>query len=193
MAVNNLELAGRILDETEEKYLDYLLQHRTGWSGTSSDHHNDSCFKYIQHQFHPQGELFPILDDMTWPEETPSFPSAFSPGSPTMFLMSDSTWYFIYLFETDELLKAGKSLQDVYNGLREGRHRWWEANQNRWETIPNTGVEYDHTAYFPDWRRLDGRRGGDWWEAIRPASEIFVPKILVESDGDDDEDHVKEM
>lgn len=200
MAVNNLQLAGRILDQTEDKYLDYLLEHSTGWSGTSSDHHNDSCFKYIQHQFHQEGELFPILDDMTWPEETPLFPSAFSPGSPWMFLLSDSTWYFIYLYDTDELLKAGKSLQDVYNGLREGRQHMngWDGtlasmdpNRIRWETMPNTGVEYNYTDYFPDWRSLDGRRGGVWWEAIRPV-EIFVPIILPELDSDDDEDCVEE-
>ena len=191
MAINNLGLAGRILDETEDKYLDYLLQHPTGWSATSCNHHNDSCFKYIQHQFHPQGELFPILDDMTWPEEAASFASRICPGEPIMFLLSDSTWYFVYLFETDELLKAGKTLQDVYHGFREGQHS--QMSKNRWETMSDTGVEYDHWDYFSDWRWLHGPHGEARWEAVRPALEIFVPKILDESDGDEDEDYVEEM
>ena len=42
IAVDNIARTGRILDDEEDKYLQYLLCYPSGWSATSPLHHDDS-------------------------------------------------------------------------------------------------------------------------------------------------------
>lgn len=186
MAVHNLRLAGRTLNETEEKYLHLLLQHWCGWSATSVAHHNDSWIKYIQHHFRQyEGHtLFPVLDTISLPEEVDLFPPGLAPSSPTFLLLADSTSYYFYIFDTDELLRAGSSLEEVYNGLREAKH--FIQGENKWMVMPHSGIEYDYPCYFPQWGSNGNRRERQW--RLYDPIEEFVPRSLIEDDSDTDEE-----
>src|SRR5271169_1297737 len=67
-ATSLLNNTGRTLNADDEKYLRLLLTHRCGWSATYPDHMKDSWVEFF-HLCHPNLNLVPILDSMTYAEE----------------------------------------------------------------------------------------------------------------------------
>ena len=119
-AVENIERTGQSLSEEDRKYLRWLLDWYYGWSATPSAHLEDGCFKFIQY-CHPNLQLEPILDDITFPEEVPWMP----PGckrhitEPFFILLASPTHYYLYVAFDYSMYDAGTTLKGVYEGLRD--------------------------------------------------------------------------
>jgi hypothetical protein len=156
-ALTNVTDTGRILSKSEQNYLQILLSYWAGWSATDPQRKNDPCFKYIQWRFQHLGYLHPILDNVWWPEDVALLPDGISASLPSHFLLATSELYYVYITEMDELYKAGKSLEDVFIGLKEGRDKGtpeygsWEC-----ENLPDL-EEDDWFRYFPNWGFRNGR------------------------------------
>jgi len=170
-AVENITKSGHSLNSTDVKYLRDVLCFFTGWSATSLKHHNDAWVKYIQHRFLQIKNLFPILDDMTWPEEISSLPSEYGPGVPFFILFANKDYFFIYYYEFDELLRAGSTLEEVYQGLDQSK--WSSMANERWLSEPDNGEEYETGNYFPEWKSLTAE-GKSGWGLIYPQQD-FIP------------------
>lgn len=105
---------GRTIDETEQKFLRHLLCYSTGWSASSSKHHEDARVHYIRHRFSHVDSLQSILDDMTWPKEIELLPSDYGTGFPNYLLFANPTSFYFYHFDMDRLLRARNALKEVY-------------------------------------------------------------------------------
>jgi hypothetical protein len=82
---------------------------------------SEPCFKYIQYRNRHLGHLYPILDNVWWPEDVEGIPPKVFPGTPSHFLFANDEYYFVYSFENHFLYKAGKTLEEVFVGLKEGK------------------------------------------------------------------------
>ena len=159
MAVDNIARTGRILDNEEDKYLQYLLCYPSGWSATSPLHHDDSWVHCIQYHFPHINNLRPILDDMTWPEEIPLLAGDYGSGSAEFLLFANAETFYFYKFDSDGLFKAGNTLKEVYYGLLQQKWAWDEETQEMWVVEPDNGEEYDMYDYFPVWRGVTDENG----------------------------------
>jgi hypothetical protein len=173
IAVENIKATGRLLDPSDEKHLHYILQFPYGWSATWKSHQNDSWVKYIQYRFPHVKNLQPILDDMTWPEEVHLFPVGYVAPSPMFMLFANEESFYLYYYEYDELLKAGKTLEEVYFGLRD--RKWW-LGKDRFFSEPDNGEEYNIENYFPDWVRRELENGNRVYVLIDPILD-FKPHL----------------
>lgn len=149
IARNNVIATGRRLDSNEEKYLRYLMVHPWSWSPTTPEHHRDSWVQYIEHQYPHTSPLTPILDSLTWPEEANLLPETLFPGTPSNFFLANATSYYLYDYETDELVNVGNTLKDVYMKMKEGR--FLNHSIDRWVSEPENGEEHHAQRYFPDY------------------------------------------
>jgi len=130
-AANNVVKAtGQGLSPEDEKYLQIILTHNSGWGATYPEHMEDPWVMYVNKDHHVNG-LIPILDSMTYHEEleylwpkrliqTPSFFLLFSEGS--FYVL----WCGVSRYPT--LYKAGKCLKDVYVGLK---NYWYIESEDR--------------------------------------------------------------
>lgn len=190
LAIENITRAGKTLDESETKFLQYILCYPSGWSATSPNHHEDSWVHYIKHQFSHIENLQPILDDMTWPEEIKRLPEGYGPGFPEYLLLANSESFYFYLFDPECLFRAGNTLEEVYWGLRQRRwvdkdsRRWCgeDDSHEMWDIEADNGEEYDQYDYFPVWRgeEEDGRRTHVLSYPLLP----FIPHVPVHFDDD---------
>lgn len=155
-ALTNVTDTGRILSKLEQKHLQVLLSHWAGWSATDPQRKNDPCFKYIQWRFHRSGHLHPILDNVWWPEYVALLPDGISASLPSHYLLATSDFYYVYITEMDELYKAGRSLEDVFIGLKEGRDKG-TPEVGSWECENLPDLEDDWFRYFPNWGFRKGR------------------------------------
>jgi hypothetical protein len=183
IAVENIARTDRTLDETEMKFLCYILCYPSGWSATSPKHHEDAWVHYIKHRFSHIDNLQPILDDMTWPEEIELLAGDYGTGFPNYLLFANPTSFYFYHFDTDWLLRAGNTLEEVYWGLRQ--RRWTDKEERRWcgedyslemwEIEPNNEEEYDRYDYFPVWTGGENGNSGDT-EVLSNPLQPFIPQ-----------------
>src|ERR1700737_1751570 len=129
-AVANIVRAGHVVSPVDEKYLRLILTHWCSWSATDSIHMRDSWIRYLQASFELD-DLSPILDSLVWPEEIPSFPKRHYPPDPSFFLLATPMSYYLFILEDHSLLRAGESLREVYDGLKEGRFHC--TNEGDWK------------------------------------------------------------
>ncbi len=141
MALDNIAKTGRILNTSEQKYLRFILSNPFGWSTTAPSHHEDSWVHYLKYRFSHIENLQPILDDMTWPEEVGLFPSGYGVGGPGYLLLANSKAFYFYYYDTEELLNAGTTLEEVYWGLRDRKWCYQTPAEERWVVEPDNGGE----------------------------------------------------
>jgi hypothetical protein len=119
---------------------------------------------------------------MTWPEEIHKLPREYGPGNPTFMLFANDQFYYFYHFEYDELLRAGKTLNDVYIGLEDRKYGLWNVEE-RWFSEPDNGEEYDYRDYFPDWTVAAANDREISWTLVNPLLP-FIPHTVVHSGND---------
>jgi hypothetical protein len=171
MAVDNIEMAGMTVGDSDKEYLRYILCYPSGWGSTHPSHHNDSWVHYVKHRFPQVENLYPVLDDMTWPEEIDKLPDGYGPGEPGYFLLANVTSFYFYYHLTDQLLRAGSSLKEVYLGLLDRKWCYQTPSEDQWFSESNNGEEYDLGDYFPLWTH--NRR-----EKCTKSSYVLVDPIL---------------
>jgi len=178
IATDNLAKAGMSpLTPSDEEFLRYVLCFPLGWSATSLTHHNDSWVHYVKHRYPHIEDLQPILDDMTWPEEVGSLVASYGPGYPGFFLFANSTSFYFFDFETQELLNAGNTLEEVYLGLRDGKWSGMNESGERWNEEPDNEEEYDATNYFPIWGGQVDEDGETTYVLAFPLKQ-FIPHLM---------------
>jgi hypothetical protein len=168
-ALTNITDTGRILSKTEQNYLRLLLSYWQGWSATHPQHKNDPCFRYIQWRFRHVGHLHPILDNAWWPEDVALLPQDISASLPSHFLLATREFYYVYVTEVDELYRAGKALEDVFIGLKEGRDKGTPEVRS-WEYEDPLEGDQDSFRYFPNW----SFRSSGFNEPFGKV-EVFIP------------------
>jgi hypothetical protein len=155
---NIIGIDERVLSAVDEKYLRLILTHPCGWSPTSPEHANDAWIKFLRAKYTLSG-LIPILDSVMYAEELVDFPTGLREWTPpSLFLLATTESYYIYEFIPDEgsgLFIAGKTLEEVYFGLKECRY--YRYQEGSWEEIESSPAlnEYDEEAYFPVYYRRD--------------------------------------
>lgn len=145
-AVANICESGRKLAVTEEQRLRLILSHWCGWSPTDVNHHHDSWVKYLQAEYAHLGQLYPILDSLTWEDELQLYPRGRIPPQPSLFLLATVYLYYVYDFENMCMCRAGQSLEEVYEGLK--RMRYCGIEEGDWEE-EEPGIEGNPASYFP--------------------------------------------
>jgi len=140
--------------EDDLETLRLLLTHACGWSATYANHLADPWIRYLRAEF-GNYELRPILDTLYYGEEIHQLPTGLVPGCPSMFLLGDVDSYFIYAFNNGELYKAGVSLKEVYDGLKDDK--WHGNKEGDWVPQPPV-LNDDPYQYFPIYtgRNADG-------------------------------------
>ena len=142
---------GYKLDDKERKYLRLVLSFWVGWSATAIEHMNDPAFRYIRHRYRQIKDLTPVLDNITYVEQVTWMPRSISIDMATHLLLASSGRYYVYLVEFDELLDAGPTLKNVYEGLQQVR-RAATLHGCSWEAVePFESREVDHFLHFPDY------------------------------------------
>jgi hypothetical protein len=160
-AVALLRDTGRDLSSSDEKYLHLLLTHDCGWSATYPEHMTDDWVKFFNMRYPQLKGLVPILDSMTYREELSEFPMGFRFKSPRFFLLATFDCYYIYDATDggDGLCIAGKTLEEVYIGLRDWR--WAEVSEDPWDGVYEQ--EYlNPSGYFPTYFNMDNGNFGMW-------------------------------
>jgi hypothetical protein len=147
---NTTEVNEQVLSAADEKYLRFILTHSSGRSPTSPEHANDAWVKYLRAKYSLIG-LMPILDSVMYTEELVDFP----PG-PSLFLLATRESYYVYEFNPNEgsgSFIAGKTLEEVYSGLKECRY--YRCQDGSWEEIESSSTlkDYDERLYFPVYYR----------------------------------------
>ena len=175
-AVSNITaLNGLALSAADEKYLRLILTHHSGWSATSPNHTDDAWVKYLRAKYSLVG-LMPILDSMMYAEELVDFPTRLKEWlKPSLFLLATMGVYYVYDFDPDEgsgLYIAGKTLEEVYAGLKE--YRYYRCQGDSWEEMPSSPALKYHNedCYFPVYYRKDS--------LLRDDGEFFLEEDLEE-------------
>jgi hypothetical protein len=170
----------RVLSATDERYLRFILTHPSGWSSTSPEHANDAWVKYLRAKYSLIG-LMPILDSVMYAEELVDFPPGLKEWTaPSLFLLATRESYYVYEFDPDEgsgLFIAGKTLEEVYSGLKECRY--YRCQDGSWEQIESSLVlkDYDERLYFPVYYRRDKLSGGDGKFCLEEDLEEFPSQL----------------
>ena len=165
----------RVLSATDGKYLRFILTHPSGWSPTSPEHANDDWVKYLRAKYSLFG-LMPILDSLMYSEEIANFPLGLKElQKPSIFLLATVESYYIYDFDPDEgsgLFIAGKTLEEVYLGLKECRY--YRCQDGSWEELESSPSlkDYSDELYFPVYCRRYGPTCDD--------SEFYLQEELEE-------------
>jgi hypothetical protein len=108
---------------------------------------------------HPNLNLVPILDSMTYAEELTLLPEGMRPITPQFFLLVNEDSYFVYDVTEGQktLFHAGRTLEEVYTGMRDWR--WaevWDNVDDMWEVVRD-GKYVSSSRYFPVYfREEDG-------------------------------------
>jgi predicted RNase H-like HicB family nuclease len=167
-ALTNLSKAGCLVSESEKTFLSYIITHRLAWSASDPQHMEEPCFKYIQHSFRHLGHLYPILDDIWWPEVVESLPDGINPSFLLRVLLSNEQNYYVYLPEVDIMYKAGSTLEEVFQGLKEFKD----------QSIPEGGSwEYEEG---PGWTGEGHYRHFQMWATAKDSSREWEPAWEVE-------------
>jgi hypothetical protein len=173
-AVNAVTKAtGGALSSEDEQYLRFILTHWCGWSATYPEHINDPWVKYVTTNHTVGRALVPILDSMTYVEELPFFPQGLVFTEPSLFLFfGEGSFYVLWCWdEGPALFNAGKSLKEVYVGLR---NLWFaeSCDDGEWKYERNS-YEMDEDECFPRYYlKSNGRFGIKGRYYGGPAQEV---------------------
>ena len=127
-AVANIESTGRTLSIEDKKYLRLLLTHPSGWSATYSGQMNAHWATFFKTCYPDIDGLVSILDTITYPEELKDLPDGIDPEPAEFFLLATPDLYYVYdCAETlagngSGLNRAGRTLKEVYLGLKQWKH-----------------------------------------------------------------------
>jgi hypothetical protein len=188
-ALSNVARTGRNVNDDDKKFLRLVLSFWCGWSATAVEHMGDPGFSYIRNRW-SHLDLMPILDNMTYEEEVKWMPEYISCERVTTILLASKTQYYVYDVEDDCLLDAGSTLEEVYNGLRQG----YTYNFKLPEVRPFKRIFPDNHEYFPDYERdrtlifevkpfyPDPDEMEDWadWDYESEETEPVFPWLFVE-------------
>ena len=141
-AIRNVTMTGRKLTRDEEKQLEKISFHWCSWSPTGTAHRNDSWMRFLKYSHPDLKDLQPILDSLIWQNEIELYPLGSVPRPPWLFLLATPTKFYVYNFQDNAMLKAGDTLGDVIDGMREERWR------GEWPQLP-TMKDEDPDDYFP--------------------------------------------
>src|SRR5271163_437202 len=94
-AIRNVEKTGRRIGKEEYPDFELLLTHWCGWCPTSDEHMNDDWMNYLRAEYLHLGNLVPVLDSLTWPDELREYPPGIDPIMPFLFLLATSDAYYV--------------------------------------------------------------------------------------------------
>lgn len=153
-AVMNIESIGWKLSSEDIDYLRLLLTHECGWSATSPERMNDHWMSFFKTSYPHVTGLVPILDTMTYPEEFKYLPDGRIPPRANFFLLATPESYYVYDCSSTPadagygLNRVGKTLKDVYIGMKEWKYCGNLGWNDPWE-VEDEKVELDYREYFP--------------------------------------------
>jgi len=153
-AVSNVQRADHTLNDDDRKYLRLLVSFWRGWSATAISHMQDPAFCYLRHRYAAVGNLEPILDDMTYPEEVLWMPRPIDCAIATTLLLATPDRFYVYVVELDTLFDSGSTLKEVYEGLKKAKS-FDLMKGSGWKSVEPFEANLDSISYFPDY---DNRR-----------------------------------
>jgi hypothetical protein len=168
-AINNLIASGRAISADEEKFVEYLMTYLY-WSPSDPQHMDEPCFQFLRWRFRHLGHLYPIFDDILWPEVVENIPITGYVNDPLRTLFAGKDYYYIYHSEDDSMLRAGKTLEEVYEGLKAGKEGWGD---DLWEDEEEDPSGWEGWWGFPCWN--EDREAGRWVLRAGVRVEPFVP------------------
>jgi hypothetical protein len=161
-AVNNINaVTGRDLSPADEEYLRRILTHPCGWSATYRDRMNDKWTDFFRNNYPQLKGLALVWDSLTYEEELVDLPDGLRPIRPTFFLLATPELYYFYDFSDEGygMTRAGKTLEEVYIGMKEYKYMDWK--DDGWDFEDAIGGLLD-SKYLPIFYRkekgLFGRR-----------------------------------
>ena len=168
-AVALLEATGRRLSSKDENLLKLIITRPCAyWSVTYPSHMDDAWMKHFRLRYPHLKGLVPILDSVTYAEELKEFPYGYLPSEPNWFLLATPESYFIHLYYdfygADYLLRAGDTLEDVYEGLK--NWRWAESCDDMWDCEVESSVLSRPCHCFPWYERLENGNFHKWRKEI---------------------------
>jgi hypothetical protein len=172
-AINNLITSGRYdaISAEEEKFVEYLVTCPFWWSPSDPQHNDEPCFQFLRWRYRHLGHLYPIFDNIMWPEVVENIPLTGYVNESFRILFSGHNYYYIYDAEDAIMYRAGKTLEEVYEGLGEGKDgRIAEIDWEIEEADPPGWVEWWD---FPCWD--EDREGGRWKLRKGILVKPFVP------------------
>jgi hypothetical protein len=129
------------------------------------------CFQFIQYRYRHLGYLHPILDYIMWPEEVEKIPiSGWVDPNHFRILFATKDYYYIYAPEDDLMYKAGRTLEEVFEGPQWGKDSRGEIV---WECMERPAWCGKFGAFFPTWSD-DGHPGR---RRLQEEIEPFVPPL----------------
>lgn len=176
-AVYNLERAGHKLGPGDEKWLRLILTHCCGWSATDHDHLRDDWVLFLKGLYRHIPNLEPVLDSLVWPEELTRFPSGCTPREPSFFLLADSESFYLFILEGRGLYNAGKSLEQVYIGLRD--YKYNSTREGGWTPEDWSELDLDERDFFPVYGCIRNSNGG--FNSRRPLKPFPEHICLAEN------------
>jgi hypothetical protein len=145
-AVRNIP---RNLSEREKMFLRFLIMSPCDWSPTPQNRHTANGFKCLNQVYSKVGPLYPVLDSVVWPEHAAYYPPTLRPGEPDYILLASADSYYLYKFDGNSLLKAGKTLEEVFYGMKADKHEYWGPEDQGWERVEDNEDDPDPFFYFP--------------------------------------------
>jgi hypothetical protein len=170
-AINNLIASGRVISANEEKFVEYLMTWPFYWSPSDPQHNDEPCFQFLRWRFRHLGHLYPIFDNIMWPEDVENIPLTGYVNDPFRMLLAGKDYYYIYNPEDDMMFKAGRTLEEVYEGLKSDKDARG-LSENCWEII-EAGAGWKGWWDFPCWSQ--DREEGRWKLREDILFEPFVP------------------
>lgn len=170
-AVENI---GGFISDSEKAFLQDIILHEWGWSATPKQHLNASGFCYLQKLYPQIHGLRPILDNCTWPEEAQCVPRGREPGPPFHILLASDSGYYFHRMDEAVLYEAGKTLEEVFEGLKYRKFMGPGGPKNdEWEGVDTCTDFFEPSQYFPNYN-FD-REEGIWklgWEIPEPPESM---------------------
>ena len=169
-----LDNIGKTLSDHEKMFLQYIINHPWGWSATPKQHLNASGFRYLQ-KLYPQIQgLRPVLDNCTWPEEAQYTPRGLSPGPAFHILLTSDSGYYFHRIDEAVLYEAGKTLEEVFEGLKYCKYMGPGGPGNdQWEGVDTCTDFFEPSQYFPNYK-FD-REEAHWvlgWDIPEPPESM---------------------
>jgi hypothetical protein len=107
-----------------------------------------------------------------WPEDVENIPITGLMNDPFRMLLAGKDYYYIYNPEHDFMYRAGQTLEEVYEGLKEDKDGRGEIEWEVMETTPS----WEWRPDFPCWDEREGRcvlRDGLRLEPFAPLPKTF--------------------
>jgi hypothetical protein len=173
-AINNLIASGMPISTNDEKFVEYLMNWIFYWSPSDPQHNDELGFQFLRWRFRHLGHLYPIFDNIMWPEVVAKIPLTGHVNDPFRMLLVGKDYYYIYNAESDIMFRAGKTLEEVYEGLKECKDG--RSHEVCWEVMQADPPGWEKWWGFPCWE--EDEEGGRWVLTNGILVEPFVPPAL---------------